>query len=126
MRPPTWNPPINLSPAEQTVIQKIRKGKLFVFLRLFRHQIFDQEFQEKLAEIFKDSTVGKCPVSPALLALAIILQAYTGVSDDEVIEALLRACWINPEISSDEGLTPLKGDLKAQKWGKIGQNPCTS
>lgn len=33
MRPPTWNPPINLSPAEKIVIQKIRKGKLFVFLR---------------------------------------------------------------------------------------------
>lgn len=37
--------------------------------------------------MFKDSTVGKCPVPPAQLALAIILQAYTGVSDDEVIEA---------------------------------------
>ncbi|NBD32669.1 MAG: IS1182 family transposase [Cyanobacteria bacterium] len=89
MRPPNWNPPIDLSPAEQRVIQKIRKGKLFVFLRLFRHQIFNEEFQAKLAEIFKDSTVGKCPVSPALLALTIILQAYTGVSDDEVIEALV-------------------------------------
>lgn len=28
MRPPTWNPPINLSPAEQSVIQKIRKGQI--------------------------------------------------------------------------------------------------
>ncbi len=42
----------------------------------------------ELATLFKDSTVGKCPVAPAQLALAIILQAYTGVSDDEVIEAL--------------------------------------
>jgi hypothetical protein len=39
--------------------------------------------------MFKDSTVGQCPVPPALLALALILQAYTGVSDDEVIEALV-------------------------------------
>ena len=27
------------------------------------------------------------PVPPALLALATVLQAYTGVCDDEVIEA---------------------------------------
>jgi hypothetical protein len=33
--------------------------------------------------------VGHCPVPPAQLALALILQAYTGVSDDEVIEVLV-------------------------------------
>jgi len=30
---------------------------------------------------------GSPPVAPAMLALALILEAYTGVSDDEVIEA---------------------------------------
>lgn len=39
--------------------------------------------------MFKDSTVGHCPVPPAPQALALILQAYTGVSDDQVIEALV-------------------------------------
>ena len=34
-----------------------------------------------------DSPKGQPPVPPARLALATILQAYTGVSDDEVIEA---------------------------------------
>jgi transposase len=34
-----------------------------------------------------DSPKGQPPVPPAQLALATILQAYTGVSDDEVIEA---------------------------------------
>lgn len=38
--------------------------------------------------MFKDSTVGLSPIPPAQIALAIILQAYTGVSDDEVIEAM--------------------------------------
>jgi len=36
-----------------------------------------------------DSSKGQPPVLPAQLALAVILQAYTGVSDDEVIEALV-------------------------------------
>ncbi len=53
-----------------------------------RGELFDDEFQMELATLFKDSNTGKCPVAPAPLALAIILQAYTGVSDDEVIEEL--------------------------------------
>ena len=83
------NPPIALSPSEQQVAKRIRKAKLFLLLREIRHELFEQQFQIELAAIFKNSTVGKCPVPPAQLALAIILQAYTGVSDDEVIEALI-------------------------------------
>jgi len=88
MRPPTWNPPIELSAQEQKVAKRIRSAKLFLFLRKIRHQLFDREFQEELSSLFKDSTVGKCPIVPAQIALAIILQAYTGVSDDEAIEAM--------------------------------------
>jgi hypothetical protein len=88
MRPPTWNPPIELSEQEQKVAQRIRSAKMFLFLRKIRHQLFDEEFPSELAGLFKDSTVGKCPLVPAQLALAIILQAYTGVSDDEAIEAM--------------------------------------
>jgi len=58
-----------------------------VFLRLHRHELFDGEFQAELAETYVDSPKGQPPVPPARLALATILQAYTGVSDDEVIEA---------------------------------------
>lgn len=89
MRPPVWKPPIELSKQEQKVAKGIRKAKLFIFLRQVRHELFDEHFQTELATLFKDSTVGKCPVSPAQLALAIILQAYTGVSDEEVIEAMV-------------------------------------
>jgi transposase len=88
MRPPTWNPPIELSVPEQNVAKGIRAAKLFLFLRKIRHQLFDGEFQSELAGMFKDSTVGKSPIVPAQIALAIILQAYTGVSDDEAIEAM--------------------------------------
>ena len=89
MRPPHWHPPVELSTAEQTIISRIKRAKLFIFLRHNRHELFNDEFQSELATIFKDSTVGQCPVSPAQLALALILQAYSGISDDEVIEELL-------------------------------------
>jgi Transposase domain (DUF772) len=89
MRPPIWNPPIELSASEQKVAQGIRKAKMFLFLRQIRHELFEPEFQLELAKIFKDSSVGFCPVPPAQIALAIILQAYTGVSDDEAIEAMV-------------------------------------
>jgi Transposase DDE domain/Transposase domain (DUF772) len=82
-----WRPPAEPSPAELAVIKAVRRAKLFVFLRLHRHELFDEQFQAELARAYVDSPKGQPPVPPAQLALATILQAYTGVSDDEVIEA---------------------------------------
>src|SRR5947209_646802 len=87
MRPPPWHPPVDPSPAEQTILRLIKRAKLFIFLRQHRHELFDDAFQQELATIYKDSPFGQEPTPPAQLALATILQAYTGVSDDEVIEA---------------------------------------
>ena len=87
MRPDVWRPPVEPSPAEQAVIKAVRRAKLFVFLRQHRHELFDGQFQAGLAETYVDSPKGQPPVPPARLALATILQAYTGASDDEVIEA---------------------------------------
>jgi hypothetical protein len=87
MRPRTWQPPVEPSRAEQSILKAIRRAKLFVFLRLHRHELFDESFQDELAGMYDDVAKGHPPVPPAQLALAIILQAYTGVSDDEVIEA---------------------------------------
>jgi DDE family transposase/transposase-like protein DUF772 len=87
MRPEVWRPPVEPSPAEQAVIKAVRRAKLFVFLREHRHELFDEQFQAELAEAYVDSPKGQPPVPPARLALATILQAYTKVSDDEVIEA---------------------------------------
>ena len=89
MRPGLWNPPVVPSPAEQAVIKAVRRAKLFVFLRLHRHELFDEEFQAELAQAYADKPKGQPPVPPAQLALATLLQAYTGVSDDEVIEATI-------------------------------------
>ena len=87
MRPEVWRPPVEPSPAELAVIKAVRRAKLFVFLREHRHELFDDRFQAELAEAYVDSPKGQPPVPPARLALATIVQAYTGVSDDEVIEA---------------------------------------
>jgi Transposase DDE domain/Transposase domain (DUF772) len=87
MRPGVWRPAVEPSAAEQAVMKAVRRAKLFVFLRRYRHELLDEEFQAELAETYVDSPKGQPPVPPARLALATIVQAYTGVSDDEVIEA---------------------------------------
>lgn len=87
MRPVAWQPPTALSAGEQAIVTRIRRAKLFVFLRRQRAAIFSADFQNELATMYQDSSVGQPPIPPAQLALATILQAYTGVSDDEVIEA---------------------------------------
>jgi len=87
MQPAIWQPEVTLSPQEEQIIRKIRKAKLFVFLRQHRHELFDEAFQEELASLYRKAKRGHPPVAPAMLALALILQAYTGASDDEVIEA---------------------------------------
>jgi hypothetical protein len=89
MQPAMWDPPVTLNPQEEQIVHKIRKAKLFVFLRQHRHELFDEAFQEELASLYRKAERGHPPVTPAILALALILQAYTGASDDEVIEATL-------------------------------------
>ena len=88
MRPSGWHPPIEPMPEEQPILERIKRAKLFVFLRNHRHEIFSEEFQQELGTIYRESAFGRPPVPPAQLALATILQAYTGVSDDEAIEAM--------------------------------------
>ena len=89
MRPPVWSPPIELSKAEHAIIKRIRRAKLFVFLRQHRHELFCDAFQQELTTLYHESPQGQPPVPPAQLALATIMQAYTQVSDDEVIEATI-------------------------------------
>lgn len=88
MQPPRWQPPIELCAAEQRIVNRIKRAKLFVFLRTIRHELFDADFQHELNAIYADSAVGHPPVPPAQVALAMIVQAYTGASDDEAIEAM--------------------------------------
>src|SRR5437016_4922544 len=87
MQPILWQPPVELSEQEEQIVKKIRKAKLFVFLRQHRHELLDEAFQQELASLYRKAERGQPPVAPAMLALALILEAYSGVSDDEVIEA---------------------------------------
>ena len=84
MRPAIWSPPVEPTPEERAVMRLIKRAKLFVFLRdHHRHEIFDDEFQRELSQIYRQSALGRPPVPPARLAVATILQAYyTGVSDE--------------------------------------------
>jgi hypothetical protein len=89
MRPGVWQPLVACSRLEQEVIKRVKRAKLFVWLGEHRHELFDEDLQHQLAQAYQESPKGQPPVPPAQLALATVLQAYTGVSDDEVIEALV-------------------------------------
>ena len=58
-------------------MKKIRKAKLFIFLRQHRHELLDEAFQKELAGLYRKAERGQPPIAPAMLALALILEAYT-------------------------------------------------
>jgi transposase len=89
MQPSYWYPSVELSQSEEQVMRRIRKAKLFVFLRKHRHELMNEAFQEALMSLYRQAERGRPPIAPAMLALVVILQAYTGASDDEAIEATL-------------------------------------
>jgi hypothetical protein len=49
MQPAPWQPPVELSEQEEQIVKRIRKAKLFVFLRKRRHELLDEAFQQELA-----------------------------------------------------------------------------
>ena len=67
VRPGVWQPPVACSRLEREVIKRIKRAKLFVWLREHRHELFDEEFQGELAEMYQDKPVGQPPVPPAQL-----------------------------------------------------------
>jgi len=73
MRPSVWHPPVESSCVEQTIIQRIKRAKLFVFLRHRRHELFDDAFQEEHATLYAPSLRGHPPIPPAQLAQVPIL-----------------------------------------------------
>jgi len=77
-----WFPTVALSKREQFLIGRMtRTGKLFAFLRQHRHELFDGAFQAELEGMYRTSGEGKEPVASALLAMVLLLQAYTRASD---------------------------------------------
>lgn len=84
--PLRWSPPVETSAAEERILSRCRKAKLFVFLRRHRHELFDDGFQAELAAMYPPHQGGKEPVPPALLAMVTLLQAWFGVSDEDAVE----------------------------------------
>ena len=71
MRPPLWHPPVKLSTAEHAIIKRIRRAKLFVFLRHHRHTLFadplQRDFSPRLGfggERRREQAQGKCHHEP--------------------------------------------------------------
>lgn len=82
-----WKPAKKIERREAFILKRCRKHrKLFAFLREHRHEILDDEFQQELALMYRDTGAGKEPIYPALMAMVLILQGYHKVSDAEAVE----------------------------------------
>jgi hypothetical protein len=90
-----WSPSTTISARERMLLKRlVRTKKLFAFLRLHRHELFDKAFQDELTQMYRDSGEGKQPIAPALLAMVVLLQAYTKASDAEAVElSIVDARW---------------------------------
>ena len=89
-----WSPPFFSTPVEDRILGRCRKAKIFVFLRSYRHELFDEEFQQQLAGMYPARSAGKQPVAPAMLAMVTLLQAAMGVSDEDAVEfAVMDRRW---------------------------------
>lgn len=95
MSVPTWNPPTETTAQEDRLLSRLqRTKKLFAFLRLNRRRIFDDGVQAELSAMYRQTGEGRQPVAPALLAMALLLQAYCGASDAEAVElTVVDARW---------------------------------
>jgi hypothetical protein len=84
---PRWSPPQQPTRQEEFLLRRLtRTRKLFGFLRLHRHELFDDAFQSELEAMYRDTGAGKDPLPPAQLAMAVLLQGYVGASDAEAVE----------------------------------------
>ena len=82
-----WRPRETYTKREEFLLRRLRRTrKLFAFLRDVRRELFDDPFQAELEGMYRDTGAGDAPVPPALMAMALIMQAYLGVSDAEAVE----------------------------------------
>jgi hypothetical protein len=82
-----WNPIETVSRQEEYILERCRKKrKLFAFLRENRSRLFDDALQQELESVYRDTGAGKDPVIPAVMAMALIMQGYLGLSDADAVE----------------------------------------
>lgn len=113
----SWSPAVDTTDAEERILSRCKKAKLFVFLRRHRHELFDEAFERELIAMYPSRTSGKAPVAPALLATVTILQAWLGVSDEDAVEfAEMDKRWqmVLGVLGQDEALD-IEWDDPAQK-----------
>src|ERR1700681_3675979 len=82
-----WNPVVAPTRREQFLLKRLgRVRKLFGFLRVHRHELFNDAFQDELASMYRTTGAGKDALPPAMMAMAMLVQGYLGISDAEMIE----------------------------------------
>lgn len=82
-----WSPCVDLSVAEVGACKRMKiTGKFYAFLRRYRHQIFDADFQRELLSMYSQDETGAPPVAPALMAMVTLLKAYERCSDADAVE----------------------------------------
>ncbi|NOJ81180.1 IS1182 family transposase [Myxococcus xanthus] len=81
-----WKPAVEQSAREQRLLRLAGKSrKLFVFLREHRHELFDEAFQDELEAMYRQTGQGQEPQPPAMMCMALLVQAYTQASDAEAV-----------------------------------------
>src|SRR5436189_3852631 len=76
-----WKPPVAPTRQEQFLLKRLdRVRKLLGFLRVHRHELFDDAFQDELASMYRTTGAGKDALPPALMAMAMLVQGYLGIS----------------------------------------------
>ena len=106
MQPSPWHPPVELSEQEEQIVKKIRKAKLFIFLRKHRHELFDEAFQQELASLYRKVERGHSAANrqePGIPGS----EALSG----EPLEAVLVA---------HTGWTSLMGSARPAAWDRLG------
>jgi hypothetical protein len=82
-----WRPPVELTKQEQGLMKRLTRVRaLFGFFRQHRHELFAEEFQAELEQMYRVTGAGDPPHPPALLCMVILLQGYVRASDHEAVE----------------------------------------
>src|SRR5712692_2063021 len=82
-----WKQPVATTRQEQILLKRLdRVRKLLWFLRVHRHELFDVAFQDELASMYRTTGAGKDALPPAMMAMAMLVQGYLGISDAEMVE----------------------------------------
>ena len=90
-----WKPTVEVSAREQRLLKLAGKSrKLFVFLREHRHELFAEGFQGELEAMYRQTGQGQAPRPPAMMCMALLLQAYLQTSDAEAVRlSTTDRCW---------------------------------